>query len=206
MLNFSFSLLLLRWFSTQNQDRQWQKRILRKKRSITLSFFLIDRLSRARSYLWQKCHLFFHHFSQGLSPNSILPRLSTNRDILDATTHQGVHTRIPTSRHGWPPPWSNCFAGINIHLASATRLLATAERNCRSSTTIIAASHCPESWDRRACCSIHGEERNYVQRSGMKISVVSLSSSLNRRRLRRWINWERPGNVSDWRNVGRRFL
>lgn len=33
--------------------------------------------------------------------------------------------------------------------------------------------------------SIHGEERNYVQRSGMKISVVSLSSSLNRRRLRR---------------------
>lgn len=92
MLNFSFSLLLLGWFSTQNQDRQWQKRILRKKRSIALSFFHIDRLSRARSYLWQKCHLFFHHFSQGLSPNSILPRLSTNRDILDATTHQGVHT------------------------------------------------------------------------------------------------------------------
>lgn len=109
-------------------------------------------------------------------PNSILPRLSTNRDILDATTtQQGVHTRIPTSRHGWPPPWSNCFAGINVHLASATRLLATAERNCRSSTTIIAASHCPESLRSARSIDDGPKERNYVQRSaakGMKRSVV----------------------------------
>lgn len=115
-----------------------------------LSFFISSietrPLSRARSSLAKSSSLFPPFFPRPF-PQFHPPTL-VHESRRRRRRHQGV--RIPTSRHGWPPPWSNCFAGINIHLASATRLLATAERNCRSSTTIIAASHCPESWDRSA--------------------------------------------------------
>lgn len=128
------------WFalsrSTKNRIIRHRLSNLQSSQRLTLSFFHLPNIE-----------------------SHACPRLETSPT---RRRHRGVHADPHLSLR-MTSLWlrSNCFAGINVHLASATRLLATPERNGRSST-IVVASHRASSTAARSVCLLLDPRSNGV--------------------------------------------